>query len=71
MIRKLALTAFAAACLSSVPAPAVHAQDPWVVGCVDLSGGWVCASCDAMVLQLQLRPELRPVLAVAIRTMCS
>jgi hypothetical protein len=70
MTGRLAATLLAAACLGVLPAPAAQAQDPWVVGCVDTGSGWTCVDCAGTTLQLQLRPELRYVLAGAITTFC-
>ena len=67
MITKIGVVALAAtACLGVMPSAHAQSGDPWVVGCVDTSGGWVCAFCDAAVLHFNLRPELRTVAMFAV-----
>ena len=42
MVKKIGFAVLVAGSLSLVSAAPAHADDPWIVGCVDIDDGWVC-----------------------------
>jgi hypothetical protein len=47
LVKRIGLTAVVTACLSVLPAPAAEAT--WVVGCLNVKDGWVCAPMPFVV----------------------